>query len=344
MDSSSTFIPNLLINPRLNFAKFRTAVLTEARLTCTAQTDGITGLLGFIVAPAVWAAMPSNINEDRSIKPVFSIELAAQPAPTATKVAFLGWERTYAKQQLVIAALNLFTAKFNRSIPATDISALSDPFFGMQRPIDETFAYITARYNTLTTADFALVDDSLRKPRAGEDIACYIETHRDMHSIRATAGQPINSIDQCRYLTDGLLSDPACANAIASYRQATPRVQDQTFALLAAHILLHAPNYITTTSDIGLASPVFSVQLQQQRKPVAPAPLTRSTTTAVPNNNSKDSYVIRYCYHHGFGINGHVGTQCKHMLQHKFSADKLNATGPNPPNPAGGSTKQPVFN
>jgi hypothetical protein len=41
--------------------------MTEARLTVTDQTDGSTGLLGYLVSDEVWATLPGKRRDDGTV-------------------------------------------------------------------------------------------------------------------------------------------------------------------------------------------------------------------------------------------------------------------------------------
>jgi hypothetical protein len=230
--------------------------MTEARLTVTDQTDGSTGLLGYLLSDEVWATLPGKRRDDGTVVLPFDIDTTiANPAQGATTLQVKLWESLSLRKKEVISALNLFTAKLTRSIPATDLSELQDPTFGLMFvTAKDIFAHVRARYSVLNAEDFnTLYARFALLKTSTEEIATVAERHREGHAICAAAGQPMNEHGKCSAFKTAISSDPTCRHAIQSYTQNFPLLPDQTFAELVQHVLLHAPNYVATTADLGFA-------------------------------------------------------------------------------------------
>jgi hypothetical protein len=342
--STIRFHPNLLTDPRLNYAKFINAVWHEAVHTCKQETGNNYGLLNFITTDAQWNALPGNRLVDATTQIVTFVPKydvindVPQPALTVSANAFKVYEKLQSNQQDIRKALSLFTLKIAASVPAVDIAALRDPLCGEIFITAEQYLTRVSIYKELTAEDFHQVDQRLRQPKkGGEDLTVLIERHLDCHSIRAVAGQPLNEFDKVQCLSEAIAADPACAAATLSFRQSNPIPRNQTFADLADHVTVHAPNHVPTIANIGL-SPAFAAPAASSQQEIlslrhqlsvalaasssaAPPPQVNSTKPIFSSNRKK------YCYYHGYG---HAGTKCRTMLASPavFSNAKLHATDP----------------
>jgi hypothetical protein len=348
--SITRFHPNLLTDPRLNYAKFINAVWHEAVHTCKQETGNNYGLLNFITTDAQWNALPGNRIVDAitlavTFAPRYDIvNDVVQPALTVSANAFKVYEKLQSNQQEIRKALSLLTLKIAASVPAVDIAALRDPLCGEIFITAEQYLHRVSLYKELTTEDIHQLDQRLRQPKkGGEDLTVIIERHLDCHSIRAVAGQPLNEFDKVQCLSEAISADPACAAATLSFRQSNPIPRNQTFADLADHVTVHAPNHVPTIANIGL-SPAFSaagafsqqeiLSLRNQLSVALAASSSSATTPSQANStkpissSSSNSNRKKYCYYHGYG---HAGTKCRIMLASPvvFSPAKLHATDPN---------------
>jgi hypothetical protein len=341
--ATSRFQPNLLTDPRLNYAKFINAVWQEASHTAVSQSGNKYGLLNFITSDAEWNALPGNKTLDNAGNEVFArrydiIQDVPQPALTVSANAYKSYETLRDHQNFLREKLDKFTLKIAASIPVVDIAALRDPISGDIFITAAQYLQRVSAYKELTTEDLHRVDQKLhQQKKAGEDLTVIIERHLDCHSIRAVAGQALNEFDKVERFSNAISADPACAAATLSFRQMTPIPRNQTFAALSDHVLVHAPNHVPTISSVGL-SPAFSASSTQEiislRTQLAAALAANSSITPPiskpPTSNSNKNNLKRaYCYHHGYGT--HAGVKCRTMLANPtiFSPAKLQATDPN---------------
>jgi hypothetical protein len=339
------FHPNLLTEPRLNYAKFINAVWQEAAHTCRQETGNGFGLLNFITTDQQWRSLRGNRLVDQAgnvtYAPRYDITTdVIQPALTVSANAFKVYEGLRKEQQDIRTALSAFTLKIAASIPAVDKAALRDPLYGDIFITAVEYLVRVSAYTELTTEDLHRVDQKLRQPKkSGEDLTAVIERHLDCHSIRAVAGQPLNEFDKIQCFTDAISADPACAAATLSFRQGTPIPRNQTFAALSDHVAVHAPNHVPTINSVGL-SPTFAAasssaqEILSLRNQLATA-LAASSSTGTPkvnrpitNSNTSSSQKRKYCYFHGYGW--HDGAKCKTMLANPavYSSAKIHATDP----------------
>jgi hypothetical protein len=129
------FEPNLLVEPRLNYAKFISAVWQEAARTSNIQSGNNYGLLNFIATDEEWNALPGNriVDQEGLIHFVARYNIAADiPVPllTVSQNAYKQYMKQDQYHQKIKEDLAEFTKKIAASIPAVDIAALRDPVFG----------------------------------------------------------------------------------------------------------------------------------------------------------------------------------------------------------------------
>lgn len=356
-----SFVPNLKGDARLDWHKFNDNILTIARQTVRAQTGG-TGLLGYLLPNAMWAAFPANIRADGTIIPVFDIITPIdEPPNNANNEVMKFWEKRVEDRAAIIAAKEEFTRKLINSVPSADISVLSDPQWGMLNvTAAQIYAHIQPKYSVLNATDFESIYLRLNLPKAtSEDFEALSERHRALHAICATAAQPISELEKCRYYKAALSTNPAGFGATQHYAQLTPLLANQTFATLVAHVELHAPNFLVTTAAFGYASAAavtstlsskspapgselaLAAQIAQLQRELATLHRTSAgprtnTNTSSRNGTPRQQQPRSYCFFHGYGH--HPGTKCKTMLADNtaYGPTQLNATDPD--NPPGGNT------
>ena len=84
-----------------------------------------------------------------------------------------------------------------QSLPASDLSELSDPIYGMLAvsPV-QIFTHLHGNYNVLNQEDFNVFFTRLHAPKLPiHDYSTLAEIHRDMHALLAGAGQPSTEHD-----------------------------------------------------------------------------------------------------------------------------------------------------
>ena len=368
--SSSTtesFVPNLNGDARLDWHSFNDNILTIAKQTVRSQTGG-TGLLGYLLPTALWATFPANIRADGTIIPVFDVITAIDEPPNNANAAVVKfWDKRVTGRDEILTAREDFTHKLINSIPASDISILSDPVWGMLNvTAAQIYAHIRTKYSVLNATDFETIYEHLKLSKsATEDFEALSARHRALHAICATAAQPLSELEKCKYYKAALSTNPAGCDSAHHYTRLTPLLANQTFATLAAYVELHAPNFIVTTASLGYASAAATVTTNIQAKPSAVpgsevalaaqisqlqrelSVLQRNSlgSSRQPTSQSLSSQTVTprrqqqprsYCYFHGYGH--HPGTKGNTMLANTrtYGPNHLNATEPS--NPPGGNT------
>ena len=365
------FAPDLKGDARLDWNKFNNNFLTLARQTCRELTGG-TGLLGYIIDAADWNRFPPNILQGGAIQPVFDITTAiALPPANASNAVVKFWETAIKDRTAINEALQNLTQRMILSMPLSDVSELSDPTWGLiSTTLQQMYLHCKAKYSILNATDFDTIFQRLNLPKsATEDYPALAERHRDLHAVCLNAGQALSELEKCRYYKTSLQNDPAGHTASQHYVQSTPLLSNQTFAQLVAHVALHAPNHVITTTSLGFAtaSAVSSIPqatptrssnitsaeaaltaqvslLQRELSTLrrsqtsrsqpghqVPPPSTTNRRNNVPNPRL-------YCHAHGYGH--HLGTACKHMLANPTQFGPTHTSATDPFNPPGGSTKQ----
>jgi hypothetical protein len=83
-----------------------------------------------------------------------------------------------------------------------------------------------------------------------EDYKTLAETHRNLHALLASSGQPSTELAKTNYFMDAHRSDYAGNEACREFLRAHPQMATRTFFFvnLLATVLLHAPTSVPTTS------------------------------------------------------------------------------------------------
>jgi hypothetical protein len=209
----------------------------------------------------------------------------------------------------------------------------------MFRTAKEIFTHLTTKYSVLNAEDFETLRLRFAMTKtAAEEVSHVADRHREGHAICLAAGQPVNEFNKCSAFKLAISTDPACRNAVQSYTQLHPLLPNQIFVDLVQHVLLHAPNYVATTADLG-----FALAATTNLTGNLPATNGRGGRGGGPgrgnagrNNSNRGgrggggNASIKYCYYHGHQMT-HEGPICTHiMLSHPadFNPAQINAHYP----------------
>jgi len=367
--TSSTlgFEPNLKVTPRLVYRLFRASVIAELSESCSEIIDQY-GLLFFMLSDDQWAALPGITTLDGGndvIAPGYDIIAPLVQPANNNALALELYKNQRDERKVVKKAIKDVTRKFVNSLPADDISILSDRegMFGMMNvTLQQLFAHTEQKYATLNQADFDHIFEELQKPKSpSQDYTALAEKHRGLHLLLAAAHQVSTEYSKTKYFMQALKEDPAGIYATEIYVRAYPAIPDRTFDDLVDITIVHAPNYVATTASLGYnnammashtasanaaaiptdeASLAALISLHQKNLSAMRRKNGNASTAGPRNQRSQQTPTTtapKYCHKHGYQ-HSHLGSACLVMLNNpqQFTAQHLTATDPSMP--PGGNT------
>ena len=359
--SSGGFKTSLKTNPRLHYVSFKDEVITYASNQCNEYT-GDTGLLGYLLPAAQWAAFPGNRTVVAGvvvIAPIYDIATAIDPpANNASNATVKIYEMAINKRIAVKRGIQTLKAFMIEITPDSDLSELKDTEYAMTSVTPAQIYAHLGVYSVLEQKDYDLIDDRLNLPKsATEDYKTLAETHRDLHALLASSGQPKNQKEKTALFMKALETDYAGHEACREFIRAHPLVATRNFVDLVATVLLHAPSIVPTTSALGysnaqttisvasaLVAPTTEAELvahiaECQRK-VSAMRRTSGAPASAPktvNPVAGGGGPLKYCYKHGYQ-KSHIGADCfvlkkdtqLYAAQHLAATDHNNPPGGNP--------------
>ena len=363
-ENSGAFRTDLKTNPRLTYQKYRGEVISWASNQCN-EITGPSGLLAWILTPVEWAAFPPNRTVNAAgaivIAVIFDILTPIEaPANNANNAVVKIWEMTKNNRAAIVQALQIMKTRQIHTMPDCDISEMSDVMFGMTSVTNaEIFAHLRAAYSELDQNDYSIIYSRLQSAKLPtEDYKTLAETHRDLHALLASSGQPSTELAKTNYFMEALKSDYAGHEACREFVRAHPQVATRTFANLVATVFLHAPTSVPTTSAFGytnaqtttsvaFAAPIAPTTeaalvahiAESQRKLSAMRRTGSSAPAAAPKaaTPAPGGGPLKYCYKHGYQ-RSHAGADCfvlkrdtqLYDAQHLAATDHNNPPGGNP--------------
>jgi hypothetical protein len=363
-ENTGAFETDLKTNPRLVYQKYRAEVISWASNRCN-EITGPSGLLAWVLTPAEWAAFPPNrtvVAGVLVIAPIFDILTPIEiPPNNATNAVMKIYEISKNDRAAIVQTLQTMKMKQIHTMPVCDISEMSDVVFGMTSVNNaQIFAHLHGAYSELDQNDYSIIYSRLQSVKLPtEDYKTLAETHRDLHVLLATSGQPSTELAKTNYFMEALKTDYAGHEACREFIRAHPQVATRTFVDLVATVLLHAPTAVPTTSAFGYSNAQTTTSI------ASAAPLVPTTEAALvahiaesqrklsamrrtggsapaqapvpkPANPAIGGQPIKYCYKHGYQ-RSHAGADCFVLKRdtHLYDAQHLAATDHN--NPPGGN-------
>ena len=357
VNNTAVFKNSLLSDPRIVFRKFYLEVIGYASSRCT-EITGPTGLLAWLLTPAQWAAVPGNSVLNGAgvvvVAPIYDIITPLNvPNGAAANATVKLYDIDRSDRQTVIQEIQLLKSYLVQSLPASDLSELSDPTYGMLAvSVVQIFTHLHGNYNVLNQEDFNVIFTRLQAPKLPiHDYSTLAEIHRDLHALLAGAGQPSTELAKTTYFIDALKADYQGREAVAIYIRAHPLMAARTFVDLVTTVILHAPTIVITPVSLGYsnapsAEPAYGAssldelgmaQLIAKTQKDLAALKRRNGTATAPTVHSSPGTPLMYCYKHGYQRT-HAGKNCKLMKANPllYQGPQLNATDHH--NPAGGNT------
>eukprot|EP01035_Chromulina_nebulosa_P005146 gene5146-6984_t len=258
-ENTGAFETDLKTNPRLAYQKYRAEVISWASNRCN-EITGPSGLLAWVLTPAEWAAFPPNrtmLAGVLVITPIFDILTPIEiPPNNATNAVMKIYEISKNDRAAIVQNLQVLKIKQIHTMPVCDISEMSDVMFGMTSVNNaQIFAHLHGAYSELDQNDYSIIYSRLQSAKLPtEDYKTLAETHRDLHVLLATSGQPSTELAKTNYFMEALKTDYAGHEACREFIRAHPQVATRTFVDLVATVLLHAPTVVPTTSAFGYSN------------------------------------------------------------------------------------------
>lgn len=348
------FHPNLHQNARQNFIEWRSTVIEAYGQSCNVYIRN--GLLGFLLSDAAWALLPGNtIVEDAIGDLPAVITIVPRPilpqftplAPAATAVQQAAWDRNIKIMRYTRENYDMLKLKLISSILPEDIAAIRDPIMAFLHISPQTIlAHVTTIHGTLDNSDYAQLTAILSTAMATNDtISGIVARHRHIHEQFSTSSQALSEYQKCNYFKTAVIHHQQMRAAYDTYLVSTPLVGDQTFTTLTAHIIMQAPNFTATASQLGYSasaqqtdffqSPAFAALLTRTVQQAIDAPTGKARATAggtkTPNH---------YCYVHGYN-NSHNGNACLKMRADTETYTAVHLQAATPTTVPNGSTATP---
>ena len=310
------FAINLLTDPHDNVHGFAAEVLNGYARSM--KKYEVHGLLYIHANDAEWAAAPGNtvagVVADR---PINNLPAALAPNAAAAMVAQATQQRTRVEE--IAEAVEGLRQRTLASIGPTNERLMRHPIDGMRNFTDrQIVARMIERYGTLTAVTIAKYKKFLLIAiLATQDFEALAADHREMHERLARGNQPVSEFDKCLFLQMATASRHDVSEAIASFKVEHPRVDQQVFDDLVAHVVEQAPNLATTTAGAGYAGAMLTPAAVQQiiTDAVAKAYSAAATGQSAPGKTRSHrkpplgTGYRHYCYLHGY-CNSHSGATC----------------------------------
>jgi hypothetical protein len=296
------------------------------------------------------------------IAPIFDILTPLEVPPNNANNAVMKiYEISKNDRTAIVQALQILKIRQIHTMPVSDISEMSDVIFGMTSVTNaQIFAHLHGAYSELDQNDYSIIYSRLQSAKLPtEDYKTLAETHRDLHALLASSGQPSTELAKTNYFMEALKTDYAGHEACREFIRAHPQVAPRTFVDLVATVLLHAPTAVPTTSAFGYsnAQTTTSVAFAAHLAPTTEAALVTqiaesqrklsamrrtggsapaAAPTPVPQVAAPGGRPLKYCYKHGYQRT-HAGADCFVMKRDTtlYNAQHLAATDHN--NPPGGN-------
>jgi len=193
------FETDLKTTPRLTYPKYRAEVITWASNRCN-EITGPSGLLAWILTPQEWINFPPNrsiVLGVLVIAPIFDILTPIEPpANNANNAVVKIWEVTTNKRVAIVQNLQVMKIKPIHSMPNCDISEMSDVVFGMTSVTNaQILGHLHTAYSELDQNDYSIIYSRLQTAKLPtEDYKTLAETHRDLHALLVSSGQPFTEL------------------------------------------------------------------------------------------------------------------------------------------------------
>lgn len=330
--SNSLLIPNFSGN-KPEFANYRLNYLDKAALSSNRCNHGF-GLLGFIITPLEWLALPFPGNhvavafaplQDPGLEPILANNANAL-AVSIYNAEWNAWKLHFAEFQGQRKEYSDFKNAFLDSLDPVSKDLMKDPIHGTRGiTLREIDARLVAAYGIMSSADLSKNEDILRIPyRAENNLREFAASQRVAHAVALRNGQPFPEVQKVQFLLSALKPCAIFTLCCQMWQREFPQVINQTFELLVTAVQAFADNLTqdSTSSSSGFAAAATSMDTTDLHSLVATA-----VAAAVANLSSRPPVPrapiatnASYCWTHGVG--NHSSAKCRSPA----SGHLLNAT------------------
>jgi len=312
-------------NPRLNYPKWRTAVLQWA---VTQSINGFS-LSNQLLTNEEWE------NEFPPINEVPQARLPAFPARligNATASAVLNWKYDTDVATSALALAMAFKTAILNSIGAAINNEFADPLRGhIDHEIHQIMNFIKIGYGTVTEADIELIKEDMiiNETKSWRE---NVGTFNSIFTLLAPIGHYTTDLDK-RSAMDKAISKTRYAPILKAYKDHTPLLAERTFDAQCSYIELRESNLSASEAGYaGKAEANYTALNAEIAALTATVAALSATPAAAPTNPPSQGrgggrgggrtqgrgrgrgrgQQETYCFAHGHNKT-HKGTECKTM-------------------------------
>ena len=307
------------------------------------------GMLGFLLAPADWLALPGNNGPFVPLQ-----DPGARPAQAAALSAWKVDHEAFADEQANIQTLK---RAYLLSLDTEATAVVSEPQWGtIRRTLADMHARLVAAYAVLSAGDIEELEQNLLVPfqPTTQSVRDYIQAHTDAAAALDAAGSALSAQKRFQLLRKGTRDVPPFDKTVAHYVEQNQAVAAQTFDGLAAALRAKADNTLTTATTgsagyAGAATPLREEDLDTDMA-LAAAGLGTITLTRedlrqliadaieqsrqadrsarqADRSSGRNKQPTHWCWTHGDNFT-HQSDKCIHPGQgHRKQATKQNKLG-----------------
>lgn len=305
---SISILESLATNPHESYPRWLLEVCQTASEILSA--DFQYGLLGLIVTPSQWSALPGNSQIDPAtglavVAPIpdprdpgaLLNNAAAGASQVHREASEMARRFRTGKALLLKAILDSIGPQLKRSITdrVHNIIILTIP---------EIMTEMTLRFGVFSATDIAAYTLLLSTPLTSADkcdFEVFATTFLDNIAVLARANQPVSTYEQMVKFEVATSAQPSVAHAIQSYRDQQPTLALQSLIDMIPYIIARLSN--VPSSALGYAAAATHGSTRQ-------AHVQRGGRGGRGGRGT--SSVNFYCYHHGTN-RSHNGIECKLM-------------------------------
>jgi hypothetical protein len=324
---------------KANWAQFEQNILKAAHERLLNEFEY--GFIGFIQAPADWAAMPGNVDGNGVVarQPV----VPAIPADPAPPDGTAGDDRRYdremaavlrtraTREKIIAVRLKFKELLLNPAVVGKHhavATGAGDTLAQINDTPKEIFARLKTHLGTPDADTFLEWSKVYRTPAQHVDVSEWMRQDTKAHTQLSQHGQQLSEAQRLAAFRQCYKLSPAVNTCWTDYCKATPVLAAQNFTDFLAYVLLQEPNIreALTKTDIGIPSSFAAITKEKETCPgEEKAEANVATTPAAYSQDQLDRavreavaialkpYKDKYCWLHGFQ-RSHTGLECRSIV------------------------------
>ena len=310
-----------------DFANFRVTYLDKAALFSSRCNFGF-GLIGFLVTPAEWLALPFPANHvavafapilDPGAEPILANNANAL-AVSVHNADWNTWKLHFSEFQGQRKECLDFKNAMLDALDPISRELMKDPIHGTRGiTLREIDARLVNAYGVLSSADISKNEDILRVPyHGGNSFRDFAAAQRLAHTVALRNGQPFPEAQKVQFLLAALKPCGIFTLRCQMWQVEFPQVANQTFELLVTAIQEFADNLshdstssssgFTAAVNISNTSDIYSLITSAVAAAVANLPSNKTSVDNVPTRATPAQNSV-YCWTHGIGY--HSSANCR---------------------------------